>query len=105
MDRNIIFRLLHLIAEIVAPLTGSVDRNVSMGSPTLWTPVAPLTGSVDRNDRQSLRSLLNSAVAPLTGSVDRNEGVAGDIADVVRVAPLTGSVDRNVDLNVILLHV
>ena len=76
-----------------------------MGSPTLWTPVAPLTGSVDRNDRQSLRSLLNSAVAPLTGSVDRNEGVAGDIADVVRVAPLTGSVDRNVDLNVILLHV
>ena len=79
---------------LVAPLTGSVDRNrnhlklVGYGARSLpsrgaWIEisflmpifashsVAPLTGSVDRN-RFRKPAASKSAVAPLTGSVDRN---------------------------------
>ena len=57
----------------VAPLTGSVDRNLSTSVRSSSSPqVAPLTGSVDRNLLPKSVWTIGSAVAPLTGSVDRN---------------------------------
>ena len=102
----------------VAPLTGSVDRNLLGGrDDDRRGPVAPLTGSVDRNNyanyaqalaRMSLPSRgawieiaperpapARLPVAPLTGSVDRNLRMKGYAMNVHEVAPLTGSVDRN----------
>ena len=55
----------------VAPLAGSVDRNVAAGVMLPVISVAPLAGSVDRNvDNGGV--LLPTHVAPLAGSVDRN---------------------------------
>ena len=80
----------------VAPLTGSVDRNMPMARPCIrLTPVAPLTGSVDRNFKPGSPARCQ-VVAPLTGSVDRNCAVTGRMG-TPSVAPLTGSVDRNAD--------
>ena len=56
--------------------------------------VAPLTGSVDRNIPRSARALSLASVAPLTGSVDRNQCLVTEFV-YEEVAPLTGSVDRN----------
>src|SRR5699024_10689939 len=79
----------------VAPLAGSVDRNlwcillgardmVSLPSRGAWIEifleignewrrlVAPLAGSVDRNRISSWCSATQRPVAPLAGSVDRN---------------------------------
>ena len=102
---------------MVAPLAGSVDRNVFYSLYLGGSGVAPLAGSVDRNHAgDGYRLIL--AVAPLAGSVDRNihalfvqrlasvrslpsrgawiemVGVVGS-PDEDDVAPLAGSVDRN----------
>ena len=59
-----------------------------------WPYVAPLAGSVDRNLNNAMATI-NNAVAPLAGSVDRNYvDEAGNM--VLGVAPLAGSVDRNI---------
>ena len=101
----------------VAPLTGSVDRNIkdpvlasqverSLPSRGAWIEmlsgepykskrrVAPLTGSVDRNDLLAT-GVYCPDVAPLTGSVDRNRSKVRETHGNSKVAPLTGSVDRN----------
>ena len=58
---------------LVAPLAGSVDRNVQVaGGLRDGRGVAPLAGSVDRNVSQYKSLSLGRAVAPLAGSVDRN---------------------------------
>ena len=101
----------------VAPLAGSVDRNVEDVSihPRLLA-VAPLAGSVDRNGA-SMPQNRSAGVAPLAGSVDRNDALenggrmpqtslpsrgawieialSGVIEFAGFVAPLAGSVDRN----------
>ena len=102
----------------VAPLAGSVDRNLpSQQALCVVYSVAPLAGSVDRNDVKhtvllALGSSLPSrgawieihgqggpntryAVAPLAGSVDRNANASNIEKLVGSVAPLAGSVDRN----------
>ena len=61
---------------------------------TPFWPVAPLAGSVDRNVTRTCSNLCCNTVAPLAGSVDRNFFVALDNRVGV-VAPLAGSVDRN----------
>ena len=78
----------------VAPLAGSVDRNVSLRLAELLEQVAPLAGSVDRNISEDWVASETVEVAPLAGSVDRN-GPVGVALDLVYVAPLAGSVDRN----------
>ena len=80
---------------LVAPLTGSVDRNFAgAGSSTGLLTVAPLTGSVDRNvwskDPKKARPLsLPSRGAWIEIGLGSILGIGG------AVAPLTGSVDRN----------
>ena len=94
----------------VAPLAGSVDRNLvgfvgalvaagSLPSRGAWIEislirpfsrqnlVAPLAGSVDRNSRQNLINLDQVKVAPLAGSVDRNLGLHFLHEGVVRRSP------------------
>ena len=56
--------------------------------------VAPLAGSVDRNLR-GLPPLCPFSVAPLAGSVGRNDNEEGTISVMEEVAPLAGNVDRN----------
>ena len=56
----------------VAPLAGSVDRNVKIFLSVLGLTVAPLAGSVDRNLPVQFPIRLRYCVAPLAGSVDRN---------------------------------
>ena len=54
---------------VVAPLTGSVDRNEALGddwAAAQW--VAPLTGSVDRNDVGSLTTALSGRSLPSRGA-------------------------------------
>ena len=103
---------------VVAPLTGSVDRNparlLSARSLRSRSPhgergqkfsfgrirtgaaqVAPLTGSVDRNITKRMGVRAGKKVAPLTGSVDRNLPFICCLENKDQVAPLTGSVDRN----------
>ena len=102
----------------VAPLAGSVDRNMLGNTVNKFCPVAPLAGSVDRNHTYGDAFLcIMSKVAPLAGSVDRNlEKAKAEIeaqgslpsrgawieihftvSSTARkwVAPLAGSVDRN----------
>ena len=55
----------------VAPLAGSVDRNITLTYTEENLPVAPLAGSVDRNSAGGERERTKE-VAPLAGSVDRN---------------------------------
>ena len=56
----------------VAPLAGSVDRNVPIWPKLSMLPsVAPLAGSVDRNGFD-VNQEVSYLVAPLAGSVDRN---------------------------------
>ena len=107
MDRN--FQPLFLVRiEAVAPLAGSVDRNIcclenkdqvheSLPSRGAWIEirrlpslhqdlvVAPLAGSVDRNG-DIVDDAYWGSVAPLAGSVDRN--ACSDGSDVVFVASL-----------------
>ena len=80
----------------VAPLAGSVDRNVSVCFATLApdTEVAPLAGSVDRNTTEV------PTVKPVVMSLPSRgawiEILHSTTARRVRfVAPLAGSVDRN----------
>ena len=62
--------------ELVAPLAGSVDRNIpSTYKDAQDKPVAPLAGSVDRNTEVQ-RMNKEAVVAPLAGSVDRNVSLA-----------------------------
>ena len=77
--------------ETVAPLTGSVDRNLKrIRDAEHKAAVAPLTGSVDRNfAAQSRKNTL--AVAPLTGSVDRNQLLRPDVVPVGRSLPSRGA--------------
>ena len=56
----------------VAPLAGSVDRNVYALADAAGQRVAPLAGSVDRNRSTRYSCTKRSCVAPLAGSVDRN---------------------------------
>ena len=77
----------------VAPLAGSVDRNIERVDYEMHKVVAPLAGSVDRNHHRQQR-LGAHRVAPLAGSVDRNS-VPGRNGVLHYVAPLAGSVDRN----------
>ena len=79
----------------VAPLTGSVDRNVCyLLRIRLTTMSLPSRGAwiEIQTPPAEQRSL---SVAPLTGSVDRNNINYGTGAGNENVAPLTGSVDRN----------
>ena len=79
----------------VAPLAGSVDRNINMSlKPAIGLRVAPLAGSVDRNFQYFFHRFQAFIVAPLAGSVDRNY-VYNNIVTHNCVAPLAGSVDRN----------
>ena len=100
----------------VAPLAGSVDRNVEYASNAQQYYVAPLAGSVDRN-RSTLTQEIDTYVAPLAGSVDRNQSYGAVYVEdgeslpsrgawiemrwawarpfLASVAPLAGSVDRN----------
>ena len=60
-----------VISPLVAPLAGSVDRNVDVATRRYVNNVAPLAGSVDRNYYDlTLKEWRD--VAPLAGSVDRN---------------------------------
>ena len=59
----------------VAPLAGSVDRNLNVWLSKTAYVVAPLAGSVDRNLHFS-RPDKGPLVAPLAGSVDRNTAFA-----------------------------
>ena len=62
----------HDVQELgVAPLAGSVDRNIPMFAAFCVRSVAPLAGSVDRNQTLVLGNTF-PGVAPLAGSVDRN---------------------------------
>ena len=63
---------LALLMVAVAPLAGSVDRNIVVTSLRGLSPVAPLAGSVDRNDEINPDKMKEVKVAPLAGSVDRN---------------------------------
>ena len=67
------------------------------GKPSGSVPplVAPLTGSVDRNDFGIPKGQDGADVAPLAGSVDRNGELLGKIGGARLVALLAGSVDRN----------
>ena len=56
----------------VAPLAGSVDRNLDLLGVVNASRVAPLAGSVDRNIMSLMNNNDRQAVAPLAGSVDRN---------------------------------
>ena len=81
----------------VAPLAGSVDRNLLPAKYIAQKKVvAPLAGSVDRNTKMKVSPVSYSDVAPLAGSVDRNCILLQILAKLVFVAPLAGSVDRNV---------
>ena len=118
MDRNGVRPAACPPCNWVAPLAGSVDRNLVRLHPAPGKAVAPLAGSVDRNWPEMLPPglcgtslpsrgawieipvLSNSAsvmpcVAPLAGSVDRNGPVGGRAQGRNPVAPLAGSVDRN----------
>ena len=66
-----------VIVYRVAPLAGSVDRNLGRFELIFQKFVAPLAGSVDRNNWLNLGKQLVTAVAPPAGRVDRN----GDIVD------------------------
>ena len=104
--------------ETVAPLAGSVDRNMNKIRVNLAHFVAPLAGSVDRNKKARPPAGVLFCVAPLAGSVDRNAPYfassaamlsslpsrgawiemfcdLGFVAHEHPVAPLAGSVDRN----------
>ena len=81
----------------VAPLAGSVDRNLEEMLSKRLQPVAPLAGSVDRNHRLGPGQRKPADVAPLAGSVDRNWRSLGNVP-TSSVAPLAGSVDRNDEL-------
>ena len=61
----------------VAPLAGSVDRNIGFHTYLTDTGVAPLAGSVDRNGDYLKPLGYGARVAPLAGSVDRNKRKAG----------------------------
>ena len=75
----------------VAPLTGSVDRNLEGDVQRLAVPrVAPLTGSVDRNLHFS-RPDKGPLVAPLTGSVDRNRKEAETVFNAAESLPSRGA--------------
>ena len=79
----------------VAPLAGSVDRNLNNAMATINNAkVAPLAGSVDRNFDPAAE-LPVEHVAPLAGSVDRNYKYDSVLTGEGKVAPLAGSVDRN----------
>ena len=88
------------LADLVAPLTGCVDRNdhiyngldfgfASHPSRGAWieisnkprdfnlASVAPLTGCVDRNVKAEVDKTFKDSVAPLTGCVDRNRRTRG----------------------------
>ena len=93
----------------VAPLAGSVDRNLRVHHHLQQRLVAPLAGSVDRNDdapnqSQILQASLPSrgawieictspgptrapCVAPLAGSVDRNPNVMPEVVTVKGRSP------------------
>ena len=102
---------------MVAPLAGSVDRNLghpvarpgrhgSLPSRGAWIEIrmrscaAPRTGSLPSRgawiEMLEYRPLsLNHSVAPLAGSVDRNDLQIAHSQRAGAVAPLAGSVDRN----------
>ena len=79
---------------LVAPPTGSVDRNIKEKYDTFKVQVSlPPWGAWIEIDFKSInRSLL--AVAPPMGSVDRN-ALNDTSKKLVDVAPPMGSVDRN----------
>ena len=79
----------------VAPLAGSVDRNVKMDELVPLARVSlPSRGAwIEIPIRPSQVSHI--LVAPLAGSVDRNAGLHLARDGFQRVAPLAGSVDRN----------
>ena len=81
------------LASTVAPLAGSVDRNIRGECQISMLLVAPLAGSVDRNHFPAL-PVIEVTVAPLAGSVDRNLHFSRPDKGPL-VAPLAGSVDRN----------
>ena len=82
-------------AEWVAPLAGSVDRNVPRHG--LLLPdgrVAPLAGSVDRNLKRVRKAERDTASLPSRGAwIEMAKMTAGKMRN--KVAPLAGSVDRN----------
>ena len=87
----------------VAPLAGSVDRNIDYYTANGWVQgkVAPLAGSVDRNRK----------LEPYPGRSDPSLPSRGAWIEILssirasgcqRVAPLAGSVDRNFGSAVLL---
>ena len=72
---------------MVAPLAGSVDRNLSLPLDELNDmAVAPLAGSVDRNAPAQIDQW-KGYVAPLAGSVDRNKKMVADDRRLVCRSP------------------
>ena len=82
MDRNQ-WDEIDLLRIYVAPLAGSVDRNISGLGRLNEQGVAPLAGSVDRNLSKPTNSI-PTRVAPLAGSVDRN--IAGVQDDQMKIS-------------------
>ena len=109
-------------ATNVAPLAGSVDRNVicvyrsfasaqSLPSRGAWIEILlGFAGTVSQVSLPSRGAWIEInvqawhsspvAVAPLAGSVDRNDKNCKQNAHLSAVAPLAGSVDRNPALHV-----
>ena len=79
----------------VAPLAGSVDRNVLvLGYPAPGKAVAPLAGSVDRNLEKAKAEIEAQGSLPSRGAWIE---IHFTVSSTARkwVAPLAGSVDRN----------
>ena len=76
-----------------------MDRNYARQEAKATKTVAPLAGSVDRNIYRQMVALCRIVVAPLAGSVDRNH-LTLTYEKPFLVAPLAGSVDRNQQLQV-----
>ena len=79
----------------VAPLAGSVDRNLGVWLAVVAAGVAPLAGSVDRNQQVYRIDLTDPASLPSRGAWIEI-GCQRAARSARRVAPLAGSVDRNV---------
>ena len=71
----------------VAPLAGSVDRNIYAKIEWRSRKVAPLAGSVDRNAAATDAYTMTTTVAPLAGSVDRNCHAGHHIGHPLRRSP------------------
>ena len=94
MDRNLSLAS-KPISFRVAPLAGSVDRNLLCGLGAIWMMLSlPSRGAWIEI---AWRARVDQAwgVAPLAGSVDRNYETMGHPSRGASVAPLAGSVDRN----------